>query len=353
MARKRGRAWQLAHANAELRYGPQERALGALVQQARSDLKMDRRLVSGQAASTIHGARQSRRQLHKIYSQAASGLQVAHDDVEKAFGTAGVGDDNPFALASDRESAAYRQRLTSASASARKDTVDLENQARLGKLFGYQQARQKFMDTRSQIRDQARQLGDERAVYTISELAKSREAAAGRRNARTIAQIQQGFDPKTGKPIPGSAAYERLHPKAKAKAKFKPASRSEGRLFNTDYAVALDYAKAYADQGKDRSHAEQMLRRGKTSNAKKGTARVPQVRNQDALAAALDVAYQGYVSPSTQRKLHAAGIEVRGLQDAKTREQYANRFGNAKRLKKRRERASRNTARQYQQGKVY
>lgn len=349
MARKRGRAFQLAKANAELRYGPQERALGALVEQARHDMKMDRRLVAGQAASTIRGARQSRGQLHKVYSQAASGLEVAQDDVEKAFGTAGVGPANPFALASDRESAAYRQRLTSAAAQARKETVDLENQARLGKLFGYQQARQKFMDTRAQIRDQARQLGDERAVFTLAELGKQREAAAGRRNQRAVAKIQQGIDPKTGKPLPGSKAAER----AAGKKKFDPASRSESRLFTTDYSIALDYGKAYVQQGKDRAHAEQMLRRGKPSNAKKGTARVPQIRNQDALAAALDVAYQGYVSPSTVRKLHAAGIKIRGLTDAKTRKQYANRFGNAKKLKKRRERASRIRARQYQQGNVY
>lgn len=344
MARKRGRAWRQAHANAELRYGPQERALGALVQQARSDLKMDRKLVAGQAASTIHGARQSRRQLHKVYSQAASGLQVAQDDVKNAFGTAAVGADNPFALASDRESSAYRQRLTSAAANARKETVNLEGQARLGKLFGYQQARQKFMDTRSQIQDQARQLGDERAVYTISELAKSQEAAAGRRNQRAVAKIQQGIDPKTGKPLPGSKAAERAKDKGK---KFDPASRSEGRLFGTDFSLALDYAKEYKGQNTARADAARTLRRGVSGNQGKGITRVPQIRNQLALSVGLDMAYNGFVTRKNVAKLRAAGIRVKDVPGAISEADWT------KRARKQQLTAAQKRARQYAHGQVY
>lgn len=327
MTRKRGRAYRQAEANAELRYGPQQRALGALVDQAKQDLRTDRRITAGTAAATIRGARESRRQLHKIYQQASNGQQIAQHDVEAAFGSAGVGADNPYALASTRETAAFRQRLTGEAARARKDTVDLENQARLGKLFGFQQARQRYQDTRAQIRDQARALGDERSVYFLSELGRLQGERAQRRNARRIALINKGIDPKTGKLFPDLKKKD----KGKGDGGFDPASRSESRSFTNEFARLKDLGATYAKQGSPRKQLARNLRAGIPSepyeeNGKKlRTPNVPASRDPLALRAALDMAYKGYISDQTVRKLHTVGIRADDLPGGMTYTQWLKR----------------------------
>lgn len=315
--RRRGnRLVELAEANTDLRYGPEESSLQALLGQADEDYKIDRRVASGTAATAIRGARKARPLLRKIYNQAAIGVKAAQDDVEAAFNQAGVTPDNAFKLVAESEGTAYRQKMAAEAANARRETVKQVQQARVGKVFALGAARDRYNQTRSQLDARAQDLSGERQSFLISELgrmraeradrrAETRNARAGRQNAKEIALIQQNRDPKTGKPLPGTGANA-----------FDPASRSDRRLFQTKLARAVDNAPDLIKAGYSRKEVAAMLRAGLSDTAAGGPGLgFKAVDDELAVRAALDMAMRGSLSAQTRAEmLDERGIRPKSIQ---------------------------------------
>lgn len=332
MAKKRGRGRRsfrsIAEANAELRYAPEASALQALLGQAHQDYRTDVRSANALARTTIQGARGSRPLLKQIYHQAARGVKVAQRDIDTAFNQAGVTPDNAFKLASDAEGTAYRQRMTAEAANARRETVRNVRDAQLGRFFALGAAKDQYNQSRSQLNQRATDLLGERQTFVLSELGRMQDAAANRRNQRKVALIQQGIDPKTGKPIPGG--------KADKGGEFAPASRSDRKLFSTALARALDLAPDYAKTNISRSAAAKELRAGVAASGK-GRSRDPGFRaipDQLAVQVALDMAYRGSVSAGTRRALLQRGFRpdqlgggVRFIHNRKRRQTESGRRG--------------------------
>ena len=146
-----------ARANARLQFGPQRRALDQLVQAAKSEYKTDVKIADGLAKAAVVSARKSRKPLRQIYNRAQRQANVAHGDVEAAFGRIGSGASDWQAVTA-REFGLEKQRTASAAAAAQSETVEQANEARLGRLGARSAARNRYLSTLSDIRGQAQGL---------------------------------------------------------------------------------------------------------------------------------------------------------------------------------------------------
>lgn len=316
---KRRSLQEIAEANANLRYGPESSALQALVGQATEDYRTDVRSAGAMARTVARGARKSRPLLHKIYSQAASGVKAAQEDIDAAFNQAGVTPDNAFRIASETEGTAYRQKMTAESAAARRETVRQVHDARLGKIFAVGAAKDKLNSTVGQLQQRATDLLGERQSFLTSELGRMQGERADRRNALKVTRIQNQLDPNTGKPLVTNP--------------FKPATRSEGKEFTSDLARALDLSPDYAKANIGRDAAAKELRSGVKASGK-GANRDPgfsKIKDPLAVKAALDMAYRGSVSAKTRKELLERGFRpaeldgVRYIRNKKRRQTEAGR----------------------------
>lgn len=296
-----------AEANASLRYAPEESALQALIGQAHEDLKTDRRVAGALTRTAVRSARSSIPALHQIYNQAARGVKVAQDDVEAAFNQAGVTPDNAFRLVAETEGTAYRQRMAAEAAGARKEAVRQINEARLGRVFAYGAAKDRYNSTVNQLQQRASDLRGERNSFLVSELGRLRDEEAQRQTQVDVATIQQGLDPRTGKPLPGTNAA----------GAFKPASRSDRKLFSTALARAIDLAPDYATAKISRKDAAEELRAGVARDSKSGDPGFKAIPDQLAVRVALDMAYNQSISPGTRRELLERGFRPNELPGVK------------------------------------
>lgn len=314
--RRRGvrpRDLQIAQANTNLRYAPEERSLAALVGQAREDYKTDVRVAKGMAATAIRSARQSRKPLRRIYNQALTQADVAQQDVEQAFQQAGAGAD-VFRAATARESALNRQRVAGAAARAYRETVSQANEARLGKIFAMGAARNRFTDTVRQLQQRQLDLTGEKRMYLMGELGKAQAERAKVRESRR----SQRYSRET------QLQVAEAQQQGKGGGGFEKASRSESRLFTTAYAKAMRRARDSVEGGDSRSQAMNDLisgvpavpkgAAGKNSPALPALGAIP---DQLAARAAVEMAYNGFISPKTKRKLLDRGIRISDLAGAR------------------------------------
>jgi hypothetical protein len=326
-----------AKQRATVRFSPERATIKALIGDAKSRFSSDLTAADAGAKSAIHFADKARKPTAAIFNTARSQADAARSDVESAFGKLGAAAD-PFRAATSREQTGTRQRVALARAEALNDLTSRKLEAKAGGQYAGNQARQTFRKDVGDLGTRLRDLGDRQGAFVAQEaaaLADARakqgvpvrvakiNASARTKAARATARAQARRDATTfghQKELEGikQAGREKLastRATAKANAKKKnPASRSELRMFKTDYAKASVFARRFAASGGKvpRHVAATTLIKGRPS--KTGVGGVPAIGNQLALSVALDMAYDGHVSRANARAMRkGAGLRLRDV----------------------------------------
>jgi hypothetical protein len=329
---------RLAQSRAKVRFGPEHSTIKAAIGDAQNNYLSDLTSAAAASKSAIHFAKKAKKPVAAVFNQARSEADAARSDVEAAFGRLG-GAADPFRAALAREQAGAHQRVALAGANALHELTQRQLEAKAGGQYAKTAAKQDYRKTISDLAGRLSDLGDREGAFITSEAGSLRESRAGRqattRNARLkIRADQKAADLDYGRDVAKIKLTDSLKDAAKAKGGKglggnKPASRSESRMFQSDFSKALSYAKQYANTydkkgGRVTRHtAASTLTSG--APASKTASGVPAIDDQLALSAALDMAYAGHLGRTTTKRLHQAGIRVKDLSGAKSYRSYEKR----------------------------
>lgn len=324
-----------ARRSANLRYGGEERALGALMQEAEQDYRTDRRVANATSRAAAAAARASRRPIRKAYRQAQTQADVARQDVNASFGGLSAAAD-PFKAVTEREFALEKQRTAGEAAEARSDAIARERDAKVGRVFALGAAKQRHNAAIADLLAQASALRSEKGEYAASQLDEylaardqqdfeAEQNRLDRKSARENTLLNQGRDPKTGEPLD--------KPNKSGREKFDPADRAQLRMFQDDFAVANQWIAKLREVKATKNNPKTGTKKGDKpfDNPEKlqeiltsgnNDLGVPKVDDQLAIKAALDMAYKKYVTPQTWDRLYAAGFRVADLPGAMSAKKY-------------------------------
>lgn len=361
MARRRRRSsWvqQQAAMEALVRYGPEISGLRELQAQAESNYRTAVQQARGGARAIRQGVRQARPQFNAIYDRAGEAqtraAQVYEGNVE---GLAPAADPIKAAIAGE-------QRLLSGQiAQSRAADMSMLRQrslgAREGRVLGERQALQTRADELGKILQRRQDLRGEQGAFMAATLGELMEERRGRRqqlrlermaqrgqtrrtritqrgqNRRAVQEQRQsernslrsaGIDPDTGRPIPGG----RLDPRAPQNRQRQPrATPGQVGAAADAYGEAFTWARQLRDRGRPREDVMRVLALGVEEAPVKdpqtgrpvlnpdGTPRVrpgiPKIKSALLLTAAVEVAYQGFVSNATAKMLRRRGLRLSDL----------------------------------------
>jgi hypothetical protein len=331
MARRRNRNAQdikLAQSRAKVRFGPEHSTIKAAIGQAQGTLASDLIAADAASKSAIHFAKKAKKPVAAVFNAARSEADAARSDVEAAFGKLG-GAADPFRAATAREQAGAHERVALAGANALHELTQRQLEAKAGGQYAKTAAQQDYRKTISDLAGRLSDLGDREGAFITSEAGSLRESRAGR--SATLRGIRL-----RGKQDRQQAAAKLESDKELAKYKAdlkgsgpgtrglggnKPASRSEMRMFKSDFAKALSYAKQYGSRADARA---ELIPGAPAAKDKKGRLipATPSIDDQLALSSALDMAFDGHISRANAKALHKAGIRVKELPGAKTYSQW-------------------------------
>jgi hypothetical protein len=333
--RQRRRDVRTARANARLRYAPEQRALSALVGEAKGELKTDLKLARGLATSAISSAREARRPLKRAYRQAARSADQAQLDVEAALGRTGTGTDAFKALNARHFGLAQEARARELAAE-RSDLIQQENQARLGKFFAANAARQNYRSTIDKLAQRAGELRGERAQFVVDQLGQLQGARAETREKRRAATLQhqrsqsnirlQGRVSQRAAEKAAARKAEEKRLEAQGKGPFEAATREDRQQFQSAFAQADSWVKKLRAAKKDNWSQKEIrdaLVQGTPSA--EGSQGVPKIDNQLAIRAAMEMNYGTNVSRGTVRRLRSFGLLPRDVPGITTPKQFKRR----------------------------
>jgi hypothetical protein len=350
--RRRGGYYRQAELDSLVRFGPEMAGLLELANQARANLKGDVRAARGNARNIIAATDRARPEINEVYSDAAA--------AQAQFAPQVAG--SPLSAVLQAEQQAAAGRVGESRANALDDLSARRVSAREGQQFAVQKARGTFADEIGQIMRREQSLRGEMGAFTAATAGNLRKEDRDRAQQLLIAQggwSQQernslrsaGIDPNTGAALPGGT----VDPDADG----KPGDQGKGKNGGRDWltptqqsaaadtaAEALRWAEKLKEAGSDLSTAKAMLaegrdpveakplydpvtgkkqiwqagEKGNEDGAKTGQPKMtppragtPQIKSTLILQAALEQAYNGYVSPATIRKLRRRGIKPRKL----------------------------------------
>lgn len=356
LPRSQRRFYDQADVQTRLRYGAQESALGSILEQLTRDYGRQAQ-AQQTAGQTVLGA----------YTGANQGVTQTYNDVGLT----------PNVLASIASSPTG-QRLAGEVASYKAANDQQARGIQAGQQYLQQHIADQYSDDVGKVTDQLQSLTGEKGLYQSSLLdqlitgdrsarhdanvaaAKQRhddeQAILDRQQQQENALIGQGLLPgKDGalQPLPGGKADPNAQ---KKKGGFKPATRAAQSKAATDFSRALSIINTYVgDDPKDKALRREIGQKllngeaeikgepvydtrreikkgvpnpnyGKPLLNPDGTAKttdslpgIPKIENQPIVSAALDMVFDGHLSPATVRKLHDLGYKVRGLSGVKTR----------------------------------
>lgn len=342
---RRRRFYRQAAQDALVRFGPEIAGLLELEHQARSNLKSSVRSARGNARGIIGAVDRARPEIKDVYSDATAQQGVINAQVASHVGELGPVADSIKAAAAV-EAGAASSRIGESRATALADLAQRRVSAQEGRQFAVQQARSTFADEIGQVLRRRQSLGAEIGAFKVSQAAGYRDDAAARaltrrgqnitaaNNRRSQAQSERnsqraaGFDPDTGKPIPGGKA----DPKASKNVTQDQINREAG--ISDKISEAVRWATKLASQGLDRPTVEKALSEGRDASDPKevplhdpvtgkplynpdgtpktktvpGHAGLPKVDSNLLLQAALEIAYDGHVSKRTKARLRQRGV---------------------------------------------
>jgi hypothetical protein len=335
---------KLAQQRAKVRFGPEHSTIGALIGQAQGALASDLSSADAAAKSAIHFAKKSEKPVRQVFAAARTQADAARSDVESAFGKLG-GAADPFRAATAREQAGAAQRTALAGANALQELTQRKLEAKAGGQYARTAAKQEYRKTVGDLAARLSDLGDREGAFIAAEAGGLKQARAGRKATSRVKRMDIRADTRAA-----DTAHQRELEKIRLKESLaggggggsraslggnKPASRSELRMFKSDFAKALNQAQQASAHGVDRSEAQAKLTTGTT-----GANAIPSIDDQLALAVGLDMAYSGRVSRGHARELKRAGLRVKDLPGATSLTQW----------KRKRNKSARAQERAYSQG---
>lgn len=330
MARSRSRRLRrISRQTAELRYGPEKRALEGALFEARDarDAGVDAARGAGRGLrSAIKAARPG---FARTYDEGAQRLAANAGVIGPNMPTSGPGAAILAAQAGEHQAA------LDANAAARTATLaDLTQQgirAREGQAFAVQNARREYQADVGKVLQQLLGLSQEEGMFAAAEFGRLRENAADRR-------LERGRLEETKRHNRASERNQAANRRAadRRARKGERASNSEHGDLADKIKEAKSWATLLAKGGASREAVEQALTAGRSSSTvyrmvddgrggkkreavlnrdgtEKKTREIPSLGAGLFLDAALDEVFDSHVSRRTTRQLHNRGFFVRKL----------------------------------------
>lgn len=334
-----------------VRFGPELSGLAELQRTAQGNYATGIAQARQTAAGITSAARAAKPEIVDVYNDA--GGRLTQTDRMVAGDLAALGPSGAAIRAAAKvESGASRSRLREARANSVRDLAERRVQAQSGRAFAVQNARRQLVDDLGKVQRRRADVLREQGAFTASTLGDLLQADMDRRTrlaiskmgARARLQISRaglsqsernsirssGFDPDTGRPIPGGKADPN-----------RPSAR--GRSGKSGWATQTQMARAADAVGTARQWAKRLLAAGVSREAiiaglssgrserrvpihdpvtgkpvynRDGTpkerviAGLPKVGSTLLIQAALEAEQNGYVSRRTQRALHRRGLRL-------------------------------------------
>ena len=334
MARRRGRWARQAALESLLRFGPEISGLTELQRAAESQFSDSVQGARASARGTVAAVRAARPEVRQVYSRA--GERVGN--INAVLGDSMASAPASLQAAMAQEQAGFGRRLEESRADALTGLTERAVGAREGKGAAIRAARDEFAGTLQQVLRRRMDLAREQGTFAALRTGELRQAAQERADQFAIENMRlsgqerrslrsSGVDPDTGRPIPGG----RLDPDANRKPgdqgrdkngkKWLPPA-SQQRVSDR-ISAAIGAARTLKQEGRSRREAGQTLLTGRPSIDLGEGLKTVSIKSTDQLLAraALDMTYQGYMSPATERLLRKRGVRVRNL-GLKTYAQY-------------------------------
>jgi hypothetical protein len=320
-----------AQQRATVRFSPERSTIKALIGDAQARFGADLTAADAGAKSAIQFAGQARKPTVAIFKTARSQADAARSDVEAAFGKLG-GAADPFRAATTREQTGAAQRLALARAEALNDLTSRKLEAKAGGQYATNTARAAYRTDVGDLGQRLRDLGDRQGAFVAQEAAAIANArhmqgipirvakinASGRTRAAKVAarakarENAKAFSNSVKLEGVKQTGRERLAAQGRAKkhrtglGTNKPASRSELRMFQSDYSKASSFARQFKKENFSRGEARRFLIRGEKGQN-------PAIGNNLALSVALDMAYDGHLSRANHRAMKGIGVRTRDI----------------------------------------
>jgi hypothetical protein len=346
MARhRRSRFITQAQQDAIVRFGPEISGLKALIAEAQAEKRSGIRSARSTARSVTSAINQATPGVAQVYREAAGTQKAAAARVQAdVAGLQGLNPNVLAAIAAERASAA--DRTSGSQAAALTDLATQKVAARRGQQFAVQRARSDFASSVAKVLQRNTDLAREQGAFIISEAGKSRQEAAQRRQqmrelSMRLSQQERasirssGIDPVTGGLTQDAKTAEqalRIRQQAarqKAAAKKKPSRvpATQQLTFGNTYQQALNILRTQVDPNRNhgRGGGRAALLNGLPAVTKKTRNKdglvetqtlapaVKPISNPLAARVALDMYYDGHLSPETVRILRRNGIRVKAL----------------------------------------
>lgn len=342
-----------ARLEAELQYGPQRRELGAALGEAQSARDQSVAAAHGTSRGLRATIRAQRGSVKDLYADTGSKLRANADAVLPAI----VGVSGP-ASAIAQAAAGEHQAALDANTVARGNTLqnyaDQLVRARAGEAFAVRQAQQVYGQDAGKILGQLAGVAEDQGKYTATELGRLVDTALGRQvtlrgqtlahrdrrqselethrhnvaaedNQRTTARQRQS-DAGFLSPTQQAKAQDAVHQALNEVHDFKRRGLRRHEVAQTLrsgvddqtlkpeplYDPATGKAKVDPKTGQ-RLYRDPLSGKTTTSSQPVKVPGVQAVESEATLQAALDIAYDGFLSKRTQTMLRKAGIRVRRL----------------------------------------
>jgi hypothetical protein len=309
-------------ADTDLRFGPQEDNLAMALQDAASTRDTTIRAARGTAGAQIRAAHEATPALVKALQDPTS--TVAGTETNLAQILQGLpGDGGALAGASARDAEGTKRRLAELLAGVSAENIARARDAKAGQAFAVSNARTQFGAARDRIRQQQGSLGRQEGEFAQSES----DTLANQAQDRKIKQDTVSETHRHNAATEGVAQQNADTAAAKEKAKNKPKVASPVKVDSMQATLnsAIGDATRMYKANRPREQAKQTLASGRTSQTLKNDehgnplpnpVKIPgvgKVKSQALAAAALDVAYDGFVSKHTIGMLKAIGVTPQQL----------------------------------------
>jgi hypothetical protein len=332
---KRRKFVSQATLEALVRYGPELSGLRELQRTAKSNLRLGVNQAHGTARGIEMETRRAAAPLAAVYDRA--GLQqasIAHTLIGHDLAALGPGAD-AFKAAGATEQAGAAGRLAEAKTQALTDLTSRGVRAKEGEAFQINQARSQFISDLTKVLQRKQDLRGEAGAFkaaTIDKLAKDQADRALRKDiaasgdATTLAAA--GVNPD-GTIIPGGKADPKVKNAGKTKDKILPggaklATPERHAAVHDEIQLGISQAKRLKAAGRSRGEIVDILINGRESQTlrvdEKGNklaqpVKIPGVKSvkPTAARAAVEILYQGGITPGTVNALHRGGISIKRL----------------------------------------
>jgi hypothetical protein len=336
---RRNRFAQQAALEALLRFGPEISGMNQIQADAEMQYGQDVRAARGTGRAIRSAVAEARPDVRRIFS----GADRTIADANAVTGALPEGVPASIAAAIAQEQSGLKSRMAESRATALTDLADRGVAATEGQAFAVQQARTDLGKTLQQLYNRRLDVGRESGAFTALTARQLRQDAQDRADKLFIAQggwtqsernslRSAGIDPNTGKAIPGG----KLDPKAKGNNGAGWASQEQHAAAQDAIQEAAHWAQRLKEHGASRAAVARALLEGaggkpvyevvddgrggkkrqpvlNPDGTPKTTPKVPQVKSQLLLSAALDQIFDGHLSRLNARRLHARRLRIQDL----------------------------------------